>query len=117
MKLSDAIREGAKLRPQCFSQTYFHEGCSCALGAALEAVGFSYGDMGRIRSTVLGDLFPILLSHRDEHGLYDCPIAGCPYKQSPFSVIAHLNDHHRWTREQIADWVEQIEVASEQMGS
>jgi hypothetical protein len=29
-------------------------------------------------------------------------------------LIFHLNDHHHWTREQIADWVETIERAQEE---
>ena len=34
-----------------------------------------------------------------------CP-AGCK-KQIPIgAMIVHLNDDHRWTREQIADWLE-----------
>lgn len=28
-------------------------------------------------------------------------------------TIVHLNDHHRWTRNQIADWVETVEPAEE----
>ena len=39
-KLSQAIREGAKLRPQCTGFT-FRDGRSCALGAAYEAA-FGY---------------------------------------------------------------------------
>lgn len=37
-KLSEAIRVGAKLRPQCFG-FLFRDGASCALGAAYEALG------------------------------------------------------------------------------
>ena len=43
-----------------------------------------------------------------------CP-AGC--RDGVYNVfigIIHLNDHHRWTREAIADWVEGIERAQEQ---
>ena len=35
IKLSEAIREGAKLRPQCYG-AFFRNGRSCALGAAYE---------------------------------------------------------------------------------
>lgn len=38
MKLSTAIRIGAKIRPQCQGR-YFKEGGSCALGAAFEGLG------------------------------------------------------------------------------
>lgn len=37
MKLSAAIRIGAKIRPQCYGR-YFKDGGSCALGAAYEAM-------------------------------------------------------------------------------
>lgn len=38
LKLSEAIRIGAKLRPQCVGYL-FKGGASCALGAAYEALG------------------------------------------------------------------------------
>jgi hypothetical protein len=37
LRLSEAIRIGAKLRPQC-RETFFQHGRSCALGAAVEAI-------------------------------------------------------------------------------
>lgn len=36
--LSQAIRVGATFRPQCF-HSFFDKGATCALGAAMEAVG------------------------------------------------------------------------------
>jgi hypothetical protein len=39
LKLSEAIRIGAKLRPQCRGN-YFEDGKSCVLGAAWEGAGF-----------------------------------------------------------------------------
>src|SRR5258706_314082 len=45
-RLSEAIRMGAKLRPQCFN-SFWMDGGSCAMGAAYEAVGVPYGaDVG-----------------------------------------------------------------------
>ena len=41
MKLSEAIRIGARLRPQELRGHYFLDGRSCALGAAFEALGIS----------------------------------------------------------------------------
>jgi hypothetical protein len=35
-------------------------------------------------------------------------IEKCSRIDSLLNVIAHLNDHHRWTRERIADWLEEI---------
>jgi hypothetical protein len=40
-----------------------------------------------------------------------CPACGDLTAFGPFITILHLNDHHKWTREQIADWVQTIEDA------
>lgn len=34
----------------------------------------------------------------------------CPYSNRVQDVIVHLNDNHRWRREQIADWLETLDV-------
>jgi hypothetical protein len=94
MKLSEAIRLGALLHPQCFGTLYQIDGpeedaaivASCALGAA-EQAGYrwwaAYGD------------------RRSQ----PCP-DGCALHSAMAGMIQHLNDKHRWTRERIADWVE-----------
>jgi len=33
----------------------------------------------------------------------------CKQRQNLHCLIVHLNDRHRWTREQIADWVATVE--------
>jgi hypothetical protein len=38
-----------------------------------------------------------------------CPRCGRE-EEKPFHIIIHLNDHHRWSREAIADWVEVLEA-------
>lgn len=39
----------------------------------------------------------------------DCPSRDCEGKSGPIRrMIMHLNDDHRWTRESIADWLENI---------
>ena len=35
-----------------------------------------------------------------------CPAENCKKKLSLAALIVHLNDDHRWSREQIADWVD-----------
>jgi hypothetical protein len=48
-----------------------------------------------------------------------CPVGGCswldiarPHRSAHLiEAITHLNDHHRWSREAIADWIEPIENA------
>lgn len=79
MKLSEAIRLGALLHPQCFDTMVLHNDSgsvvgTCALGAAAEA-GFKLHTVD------------ILLR----------------------SKITRLNDRAGWTRERIADWVESFE--------
>src|SRR5688572_4034977 len=103
MKLSEAIRVGAKMKPQGFGGTNIG-GRSCALGAALDAIGVDTKD----------GWFPV----------YDAwPIAGawveypgkCSYYARRRTLVGSacwlLNDVDKWTREQIADWVEALENA------
>lgn len=112
MKLSEAIRLGAMLKPQTFGRISgpvdgprlpgdvlglrFALG-TCALGAAYDA--------GWLRQ-------------REDVGVHDAPMY-CPacgqwsYADEVDAlvnhIVMHLNDEHRWTREQIADWVESVE--------
>lgn len=94
MRLSEAIRLGATMKPQFFG---FYMGArnnklsTCALGAALDAVGDLWG-MAALHFSILD--VPA-----------QCP--QCTYKAPRLEqVIAHLNDDHLWTREAIADWLE-----------
>ena len=90
MKLSEAIRLGAMLHPQHFGDYYDWDEhnkviATCALGAAGQA-GYK--------------------QHPNEAFLLtftECPV--CAWNECLRAVVAHLNDGHRWTREDIADWV------------
>jgi hypothetical protein len=92
MKLSTAIRLGAMLHRQCFLVDRVQvDGvtiATCALTAAFEA-GYAP--------------HPFAMTVRS------CP--GCAYTRPLAWVIVHLNDDHRWTREQIAAWVATVEPA------
>lgn len=95
MKLSEAIREGAKRHPQIFGDLYNRvDGAvvgSCALGAAM----------------LMQRSFPLLQSSR-----VTCPACMDPRIHTRLdNIITHLNDNHRWTREAIADWVATLEPA------
>jgi hypothetical protein len=54
------------------------------------------------------------LSSRDLEWFFDClegtvrkcPADGCRKTLVLAALIVHLNDHHRWSREQIASWLE-----------
>ena len=109
MKLSEAIKNGAKIRPQCYGGLFQIDGSeikSCALGAALEGAGlYTPSEEELLASTTLFNAWP-------ELGGGDCL---CPSKRHPSDdteefhleiLIEHLNDTHRWTREQIAEWLE-----------
>lgn len=97
MTLSEAIRLGSMLGPQIRSDFVGPDHSSCALGAAMIAVGY-HNCQG------LKALFPITAS------IVRCPSCGDSW--CLVDCIIHLNDAHRWTRGQIADWVETLEQAS-----
>lgn len=81
LKLSTAIRIGAKIRHQCRGN-YYVSGGSCALGAAKEAIGA-----------------------KDDSALQEA--MGISHKERTvlFGQIIDKNDGG-WTRERIADWLE-----------
>ena len=97
LRLSEAIRLGATIRPQAFRTLVTDDG-ACALGAALLAVGARPEEA--VRSALNRWPWASTVSA-------DCP--GCGRSRTVFRVITHLNDRHRWTREQIATWVAGIE--------
>lgn len=105
LKLSEAIRLGAMLKPQGFGELYGTDDqgqvTSCVVGAAF--------DGGYVTPPVEWEL-----THST-----DCPVGGKPLcytmrRAALDEMLVHLNDSHRWTREQIAAWVETIERMQEQ---
>lgn len=110
MKLSEAILLGSTMNPQAFGVYEDPDGHTCALGAALKAVGFVVHKVllpmdAMVNSTNLAWLFPFL------HYYDACP--GCGAANTVFNIIPHLNDDHKWTREQIAEWVATVEPKEE----
>lgn len=93
MQLSEAIRLGAMIRPQCFGRLFLN-GRSCALGAAVEAAGVKLSDPQDYDA--LRARWPILNVTIDDSTVLD--------------TIVLSNDCSELTREQIADWVETIEA-------
>jgi hypothetical protein len=111
MKLSDAMRLGAMTGPQLFREMRDDvSGGSCALGAAAFAAGVDCC------------LWIPTQKLPTEWRWIDAASGGqrgtCPACDEPLldvqSVILALNDQHRWTREQIADWVATIEPQESQ---
>lgn len=97
LTLSEAIRLGAMLKPQGFGLTFGE--ATCALGAALEAVG----------ATTQADWMPVYRLWPITSIRVLNPV--CGREMLLGSTCWILNDKHKWTREAIADWVEQIERA------
>jgi hypothetical protein len=100
VRLSEAIRLGAMIRPQAVF-LYFRDGNSCALGAALEATGIAYDDVEFANDDLRMRWLWVFTTQAA------CPV--CQVGARVRQVIPHLNNEHRWTREQIADWVESVE--------
>jgi hypothetical protein len=106
MPFSEALRIGAMNRPQGSCRFLTDAGRTCAIGAALDAVG-AFDHNARPSSLELThkaeQLWPYLVSHT--RGPLDD--AGAPRRL--IDIIMRLNDHNFWTREQIAEWVATIE--------
>jgi hypothetical protein len=99
-ELAEAILSGALRRPeQAFGDYFEGRRASCALGAAYEGIYRLPREATGIRVHHLERLFDCL-----ESTLRNCP-EGCKKRLILGAMILHLNDDHRWTREQIAAWV------------
>lgn len=107
LKLSEAIRLGARLKPQ--GRTFLtHDGRTCAVGAALDVCGRLDADAPESKNWHVAEmLWPwaaVVIPERIVH-----PVTGQAYGATALRLITSLNDLHDWTREQIADWVATIE--------
>lgn len=108
MKLSEAIRLGAMMKPQGIGGRMDGE-TRCALAGASDALGIEarrhLSCVPRVDYEALRARYPIL----------DAPVEAMPvsdnsgYGWTLLSAIWALNDNYEWTRERIADWVQSIE--------
>ena len=118
MLLSDAIRIGCAFNKQGFHALKLEDGSTCALGAALEGLGINLGRKRvSIDYTITGELIPLstaLPSYvNDFTKVLECPHCVKPNKMySVRNTVMHLNDTHGVSREDIADFVEQWEIAN-----
>jgi hypothetical protein len=108
MKLSEAIRLGATMKPQAFYGLASVDGLrTCAMGAAYDAVGMlQITESGEAKIQI-----PVGFKRWEIMDMQaKCPACGCLF--AVVNAVMHLNDspNHRWTREMIADWVELEEV-------
>lgn len=143
MKLSEAIRTGAKIRPQAFGsleetevitekvgwfkRRFRREKRTCALGAAFEATGARTETRivpaGYITSPFRGQSVTLeqeaainVVVHPAEWNAIYYYQSECPQCEKPDevnSLIVHLNDDHKWKREEIALWVARMEEVAE----
>jgi len=117
LKLSEAMRLGAMLKPQIFGEVFDGVG-TCAMGAAYDAIG-ALDQLPCIYDILKTDnnILPITCAgalqwHR---GILREP-AICPECGSAdhlHYIVTHLNDSHRWSRERIADYIATIETQKE----
>ena len=108
MKLNIAIRLGATLDPQAFGSFMDHRGGTCAWGAAFRAISLEPPPH---------DHFPTVLPDPDwkiaDEKAGGCRVCGWGKFFQIRHMIAHLNDTHRWSREQIAAYLQPLEEAAE----
>lgn len=111
MKLSEAMRKGAKAHPQISGEyslldpeTGEHAVGTCAIGAAYYAV---FNEIANPYNSVERKLEA--RTGAPLHSVVGAP-AGIPVPASTdlADTIILLNDQYGWTREQIADWLEGI---------
>lgn len=100
-ELAEFIRNGATRRTdQAFGDYFSGANASCALGAAYEAMYRLPAEGGR-PTRDLDWFFECLDTVKP------CPGGdGCKKRLFLAAIIVHLNDDHRWSREQIAEWLE-----------
>ena len=105
-ELAEFIRQGAKRRPdQAFGDYYSGRSASCALGAAYEGMYRLPDQAGNIRPTKDLEWFFDCL----EGSVRKCPGGdGCRKSLSLAAIMVHLNDDHKWSREQIASWLDDL---------
>ena len=102
-ELAEFIRAGSSRGPQCFGSYFDEKGGSCALGAVYEGVYHLPREHGKLVPDHLERLFRCL-----DEMTKRCPDHHECKKRLPLaSMIVHLNDDHRWSREQIAEWLTQ----------
>lgn len=107
IKLSTAIRLGAMLKPQGFTEFVDELGRTCAIGAAADAIG----KLSQIETGAESEceFWPVLNVWAN--------YPGGQISMSVWSIVTNLNDEEHWSRERIADFVEGIERAQESQGA
>lgn len=109
MKLSEAIIQGAQRHHQSFG-AMLSGGKTDIFGCVYE-ITFGTPSGTNYYWEQLIPKYPLLASRR----LRQCPVEGCDMQRKKFaSVLFHLNDFHRWSREKIA--VEYVQLIEREVG-
>ncbi len=104
-ELAAFIRAGAERRPEQAYGDYFKgKYASCALGAAYEGMYRLPEQADGTRPTKDLEWFFDCL----EGTIRRCPVGDCKKRLTLSALLVHINDTHRWTREQIATWLESV---------
>ena len=117
MRLSEAIRLGAMLHPQCFGALYEYRPGPADVTANEKLPRRVWRTRGVMKSCALGAALMAGYSETFENEYAPVIKRCCPACRAPdclTQTISHLNDRHRWTREAIADWVQTIEEANDE---
>lgn len=117
MKLSEAIRLGAMAGPQIFWRLYDAQTHgTCAQGAAALAIGCIDLETRYYKvpfpPAITAAWTPVYAAFMNQ----PCPECGQRDKFLSDGLMAHLNNEHQWTREHIADMVEEIERRADAEG-
>ena len=111
MRLSEAILLGSVGTGQAFGKLKDEQGNTCAYGSALAAEG--------IQVTIYRAFEILIIIPLEWNWAFcthtHCPVEGCTFDfhncTRPYiDVVIRLNDHHKWSRPRIAEWVAQEEV-------
>lgn len=109
-ELAQAIREGCKVAPtQLKHRLVNKKGCACAMGAMGLGFGIPLDKLYRRRISPQ-ELFAFAGVDADK--IITNPANHKVNKT--WLVIEQLNDHAKWTREAIADWLETLESKNPQ---
>lgn len=103
MRVSEAMRLGAMLDGQAFNTLQDEGGRTCAIGAALKAL------TGAATWTPAGEEAMHWMTFT---GRMTCPACDL-IEWHVHNLVVHLNNHHRWPRHQIADWLQTVEEVRE----
>lgn len=108
MRLGDLLRKGCEGTTQAF-KNYGNNTSLCALGAIFKGAGgiFETDQRGKINS--IGGVDAVYF--RMSLTAAKCP--ACAFDAAVNTIIPHLNDNHRWSREAIAEWLDVMEPNEE----